>query len=216
MKLLSRLCIFVMLFLFSQDVLALQIVYPKEGQIVEAGSKLTVIVKADTGEEWEKVLIAIFPMSYNPLTKEYTNDIEIQADVLGEINFSILAYDKTGKKIKLTRNLLAKMPPNVVLQSILVSEDLMVLYTAPTDMNPADKEKIESDQVSVAGVYSDGVNRPITSSAIGTTYASSDGKIVVVDSEGRVTAKGIGRAKITVRNGKYSAEVKVIVKPYKK
>ena len=56
----------------------------------------------------------------------------------------------------------------------------------------------------------------MTPSSNGTTYASSDQNVVTVDKEGKVTAQGIGEAKIIVRNGKYSAEVKVVVKAYKK
>lgn len=59
------------------------------------------------------------------------------------------------------------------------------------------------------GVYSDGVNRNITASASGTTYQSSNEKIVTVSPEGRVTARGLGAAKITVKNGNYSSIVDI-------
>jgi hypothetical protein len=51
---------------------------------------------------------------------------------------------------------------------------------------------------------------------MGTTYSSSDGKIVKIDSEGKVTPQEIGKATITARNGKFSANVTVFVEPYKK
>jgi len=92
----------------------------------------------------------------------------------------------------------------------------MILYKAPADLNPDDKKTLEERQITVAGIYSDGFNRQITSSSMGTTYTSSDEKIVKVDSEGKVTPQALGTANITIRNGKYSATVKVIVKPYKK
>jgi hypothetical protein len=200
----------------AQPVWALSIISPQENQVFYAGSRVDVIVKPDAGEKWEKVLLAIYPMSFNILSGEYKETIEIPADELGIITITVLAADATGREVELRRNIISKMPPNVVLQSIMVGEDLIVLYIAPSGSSPEDKQRIESDEISVAGIYSDGVKRLITPSAMGTTYISSDGKIVTVDAEGRLTAKGLGRAKITVRNGKFSAEVKVVVKPYKK
>jgi hypothetical protein len=153
-------------------------------------------------------------MSYNAQTQDYRQEIEIPEDEIGDIDFSIVAYNMTGQKTKLVRHLFVKLPPNVTMQSIVAGDDLMVLYMALSGSSPEDKDRIETDQISVAGIYSDGVKRLITSSAMGTTYASSDEKIVTVDSGGKLTAKGLGRAKITVRNGKYSAEIKIVVKPY--
>jgi hypothetical protein len=81
--------------------------------------------------------------------------------------------------------------------------------------DPNDVRISETESIGVGGTYSDGVERNITASSKGTTCASSDAKIVTVDADGNVTAQGIGDATINVRNGKYSATVKVVVKPYK-
>jgi len=195
--------------------MALQIVSPKEGEVVFAGSKVTLIIKPAVGEEWEYVLYGLDTLSYEPLTQDYRATLTIPANLSGYQELSVTALDKYGKETEIKRNILVKLPLNVVLQGIRVGEDIMVLYIAPPDSTPEDKQRIESDEISVAGLYSDGVNRSITPSTMGTTYASSDEKIATVDSEGKLTARGLGRVKITVRNGKYSAEVKVVVKPYK-
>ncbi len=200
--------------LFTHNVWALTIISPKEGQVVYQGDKLTVIVKPDSGEKWEEVLLDIYPMSYNILTNEYKEEIEIPEDETGMIDFDVLAYDKSGNKVKLTRNLFVKLPPNVVLQGIGVDPDFMVVYKLPPESDPKDIQKYEFRQIGVGGIYSDGVQRYITSSTDGTTYTSSNEQVVTVDKEGKVSAKGIGKAIITVRNGKYSATVDVVVKPY--
>jgi hypothetical protein len=90
----------------------------------------------------------------------------------------------------------------------------MAIRKVPQGSNLVDVSKIETRQLGVAGIYSDGVSRQLTSSAMGTTYTSSDEKVTTVSPEGKATAQGLGTATITVRNGKYSATVKVVVKPY--
>ncbi|GBE05313.1 bacterial Ig-like domain [bacterium BMS3Abin10] len=200
--------------LFPHELYALTIVSPSEGQVVYQGDRLTVIVKPDTGEDWKEVLIEVVPMSYNFLTNEYKAEIEIPRDeTTGIISFSVAGYDKGGKEFLLERSLFVKMPPNVVLQSILV-DDYKTLFKLPPGSSPEEMQRIESRQLHVFGIYSDNVNRELTSSASGTTYTSSNEQVVTVSPEGKVTAQGIGKAKITVRNGNFSAMVDVVVKPY--
>lgn len=213
MKILMRIIVVLIMSLFAHNVWALTIVSPKEGQVVYQGDRLTVIVKPETGEDWKEVLIEIVPMSYNFLTKEYKAEIEIPREKTGVINFYVLAYDKSGKEIELKRSLFVKMFPNVVLKSIII-DDYEVMYKLPSGSSPEEVERVETNQLYFQGMYSDGVKRKIASSASGTTYTSSDVTIVKVDTEGKMTAQGIGRAKITVKNGNHSATVIVVVKPY--
>ncbi len=200
---------------FTGVVFALQIISPQEGQIVYQGERLTVIVKPDPGENWEEVLLSIYPMSYNILKGVYEEEIEIPIDRTGNLDFRVFAYDKSGTKVKLTRNLFVKMPPNVVLQTIMVNKEYMLLYKLPAGSSPDDMRRIESRQLHVDGMYSDGVERDLTLSASGTTYTSSNEKIVTVSPDGKVTAQGLGGAKVTVRNGKYSTQVDIEVVPYR-
>ena len=215
MKRLFEIMLLVLFLYLTADIsYALTIISPTDGQIVYQGDRLTVIVKPDTGEKWEEVVIDIYPMSYNILTGDYREEIEIPEDQKGNIDFNVLAYDKAGKKVKLTRNIFVKMRPNLVLQSIRV-DDYKTLFKLPAGSSPEEMQKVESRQLRVDGIYSDGVERDLTSSSAGTTYTSSNEKIVTVNSEGKMKAQGIGEAKITVRNGKYSAQVDVVVKPYR-
>ncbi|MBI3995959.1 MAG: Ig-like domain-containing protein [Nitrospirae bacterium] len=74
----------------------------------------------------------------------------------------------------------------------------------------------QNRQLYISGLYSDGVDRDVE----GTTYVSSDERVVVVDTRGLATAKAVGTAKITVTNGPHKlvidVEVEDIVKPRKK
>jgi len=199
----------------SNVAISLTIVQPTEGQIVNQGDKLKVIVHPNAEEKWDKVLIEVFPMQYDALSNTYNANVEIPRDETGNVDIVIKAFNNSGKKLIVKRTIFVKMPPNVVLESISV-DDLMILYKAPAELNSDDKKTFEVRQITVAGIYSDGFSRQIPSSSWGTTYTSSDEKIVTVDSEGKVTPQTLGTATITVKNGKYSKTVKVIVKPYNK
>jgi hypothetical protein len=53
----------------------------------------------------------------------------------------------------------------------------------------------------VVGNYPDGTQRDLTSAAAGTTYVSSNNKVLTVDVDGNVKAVGFGTAVVTVFNG---------------
>lgn len=72
----------------------------------------------------------------------------------------------------------------------------------------------QNKRLHVDGIYSDGVKREeLSSAAAGTTYTSTDEKVVTVDRDGLVTAQGFGTARITIKNGKYQTTVEATVKP---
>ncbi len=57
-----------------------------------------------------------------------------------------------------------------------------------------------AERIAVVGNYPGGVQRDLTSSASGTTYKSSNTKVITVDTEGNVSAAGFGTAVVTVSN----------------
>ncbi|MBI5103032.1 MAG: Ig-like domain-containing protein [Nitrospirae bacterium] len=199
----------------AEYVFALTIISPNNGQIVNQGDKVQAIVKPDAGEKWEKVQLDIYPMSYSIFTNDYREEILIPYSEIGLIDFSILAYDKTGREIELKMSLFVKLPPNVVLEG-LSADRYKTLYKRLSDQSSPAIQGSETRQLHVYGTYSDKVERDLTSSASGTTYTSSNEKIVIVSPEGKITSQGLGTAKIIVRNGKYSAHVDIVVEPYKK
>lgn len=203
-------------FLIFSVALGATIEYPIEGQQVDAGSWITVVVKPAPGEQWENFIVGFKPFEYDSVNKEYKLSIQVPNDVLGyRDDLRVYGLDKSGNEVELKRGVFVKLPPNVVLKSILPNKDYMLLYKLPAGSDPGDVKRIESRQLTVKGVYSDGVKRNITASAHGTTYTSSNENIVTVSPEGKVTAQGLGEAKIIVKNGTYSAKVEIDVKPYR-
>ncbi len=210
------------IFLLSVPSLAAILIFPKENEQVYAGSWITVIVKPDPGEQWQGFVLGFKALEYDSFSKVYKTNIQVPNDVLGyRDDLRVLGVDKDGNEVELKRRVFVKLPPNVVLQKIVAGSKvvsgstLVLLRKMPEGSSPTDIENYEKAELSVYGNYSDDVERDLTSSSSGTTYTSSDEKVATVDKEGKVTAQGIGKAKITVKNGKYSAMVDVIVKPYK-
>jgi len=195
---------------------ALEISSPVENQAFTAGDALSVVVKPSPNEQWIAVIYGINKMDYDSLTGSYKIEIKIPPSLLGPQILTVTGVDKNGNELEANRSILVKLPPDVVLRSIVVGTKFMGLRKLPPDNTFIDAENIETRQLGVAGIYSDGIQRYIVSSSAGTTYTSNDERVVTVDSEGKVTAHGVGKAKITVKNGKFSATVDVIVKPYVK
>jgi hypothetical protein len=215
-KILTLIFIMVNLLFIYQSASALTITSPKENEIVYAGSQMTVIAKPDAGEEWISVSLGIDPMTYNPFTKEYKITVLVPKDYSGYYdNLFVFAADRNNKSIQLRRTIFVKLPPNVTLQGIVAGNNSGGKSVLPLGSKAVDIENYETEQLSVHGQYSDDVTREITSSASGTTYTSSNEKVVTVSSEGKVTAHEIGEANITVRNGKYNETIKVKVKQFK-
>ncbi len=69
----------------------------------------------------------------------------------------------------------------------------------------------ETMQLTVNASMSDGTTEDITSSEKGTEYQSDDPSVVTVDSEGFVTAVGVGKAKVVVNIGLISDEIEIEV-----
>jgi len=194
---------------------ALQIVAPKEGDIVEAGAQFSLRIKPDQNEEWLHVVYGLSELSYNPLFGEYRETVRIPKELFGQKELLVVAIDKFGKETRLKRTVFVKLPLNVVLQSIEVNPSFILLEKMPAGSAPDDVSAYSTKKLRVNGIYSDAVKRKLSSSAAGTTYVSGNDKVATVDTEGLITAQDIGETTITVRNGKYSTTVKVIVKPYK-
>ena len=70
-------------------------------------------------------------------------------------------------------------------------------------------------QIYTIGVYSDGVERDIRDAGSGTTYSTSNEKIVIVNSDGLATAVGPGETHIIVINGNQKLVMNAVVRPKK-
>jgi hypothetical protein len=69
------------------------------------------------------------------------------------------------------------------------------------------------EHINVRGTYADGIVRNVGRLDLGTSFHSSDPRVVKVDGEGFLTAGVPGRAVVTVKNGLLSKVVPVDVRP---
>jgi len=145
----------------------------------------------------------------------YVLTFAIPAEFTGSDTLVATAKFADGTIIEKEVEIQIVLPSNIVLSGISVDPTRILLQKLPLESDPNKVRAYENRGIGVGGVYSDGIEREITASANGTTYTSSNEKVVTVDAEGNVKAQGLGAATINVRNGKYNATVKVVVKPYK-
>lgn len=195
-------------FLFPNLASAFTIVSPKEGTQILTGTSVKVQVRADAGEQLSEVKMLLAEdedFQWNPLTGFYEKTIKSSVKKPGPKKIQVTAMDNQGNVYQAEVEVIVILPPTVTLQGIRIRDDHKYLF-----METDDKEKIR-----VYGQYSDGVERDVSTSATGTTYISSDEKIAVADSNGRVTALAPGTAKITIKNGDKQIIVDVVVKAKK-
>lgn len=195
--------------------LAFEIIKPTSGSIFKPGDKVIVELKTEPNENLKGVLFYTIEMrdSEFDLSPPYNFEFTVPADFSGTGTIVADGKSQDGSHIESKIQIKIVLPENIVLNKMIVEPPMIFLRKVPEGTQGA--HFYEEKQLDVEGLYSDGIKREVTYSASGTTYASSDDAIAKVDSEGKVTAQGIGRAKITVKNGNFSATVDVIVKPYK-
>ena len=196
----------------------LQIISPKVGAVFYAGDTVTIKIKQDSGENIKMVFLGALKTAKGTMltSPPYQYVFSIDKDFIGTETILANARLDNNKVIEARVDIQVVLPSNIALAGIRTGPNPVCLYKMPQNSNPNDIRIFETKSMAVSGTYSDGIKREITGSTSGTTYTSSDEKVVTVDKEGKVTAQGLGKAKITVRNGKFSAMVDVVVKPYKK
>jgi hypothetical protein len=202
---------------FSSLALGLTITEPKPSTIFHSGDNVTVKLKTAPGENPVAVycLALHLPFSAISISPPYEFTFTIPSSFTGADTIVAEAKFSDGTIVESKVQIQVVLPSDIVLKSISASPTYILLQKLPAGSDQNEIIAYETDSLAVGGIYSDGVKREITSSSSGTIYTSSDEKVVSVSLEGEVTAQGIGTTTIIVRNGKYSAPVKVVVKPYK-
>jgi hypothetical protein len=199
------------------DSWAFTITEPKQGSVFYSGNKVTVRAEPSSGENISSVYFAVPQMGKGTIDfiPPYEFSFNIDADFVGGETIMADAKLSNTTHVQAQVQIIVVLPPNVILQGIEVHPNPVFLYKLSYGSDPNDVRIFEVKSLGVGGKFSDGIQRQITSPTSGTIYTSSNEKVATVSPEGKVTAQGIGTAKITVRNGNYSAQVEVIVDPYK-
>ncbi|MBI4697770.1 MAG: Ig-like domain-containing protein [Nitrospirae bacterium] len=202
---------------FASTCWGFTITQPKQGTVFHPGDTVTVKTEIASGEQIKAVVFAVSEIGkgIGDLWPPYEYVFTIDPEFVGTAEILAIAKLENGTGIQAKIQITVVLPSNIRLTGIEVDPNPVFLYKMLPNSDPNDVRIFETKQLGVGGMYSDGIERGLTSSASGTTYTSSDESIVKVDKEGKMTAQGIGKAKITVMNGKFSKTVDVIVKPYK-
>lgn len=201
-----------LLMLGIQNVLAIEITEPTEDAKFEIGTTIRIIVKPQPGENWNAVYFGFDALTYDAIQNVFTRELTIKNNMkIGYSTLKVLAI-KNGQETELTRRVEIVLPTNVKLTSIDVYPSSVFLTKLPQGSDPKRIIALETENLSIAGVYSDGVRREISSSPPDTTYVCSNESVVTVDSNGKLTAQGVGTANITVKVGDLKALIRVNVK----
>src|SRR5574340_1210066 len=169
-----------MLHVFAFDVVALEIVSPRERQLIEIGSMLRIVVKPQPGENIAEVVAGLDEIPFDKTQGAFVKDILIAQEMTPtEIAFEVKALTTNGQVITLgPRKIYLQLAAGVVLQAIdiLDSQKTLFMYANIGEIM----------HIYVDGVYSDGVIRRINNPKTGTTFTSSDVEVVTVSATGDV------------------------------
>lgn len=101
----------------------------------------------------------------------------------------------------------------LLINVVPVDLPVSIQVTDPVRMVATSGAGSPQEHINVRGTYADGTVRDVGRQELGTSFHSSDPRVVAVDGQGFLTAAAPGRAVVTVRNGAHSKRVPVDVRP---
>lgn len=184
---------------------AVEIVSPKDGDVIPIGSEVVIQVKASPGDDIVRVYLSHSEeaMKHNDQTGFFEQRIKLRGDTLGAVPIEVRSIN--SKDVVSTASVVVhvSLPPVMPLISLRIHADQRRLVL----------EGIGERQVlQVIGEFSDGTVRFVSKGTFGTTYQSGNEEVVTVDANGLVTAVGFGETTIQVRNGERAAKALIIVR----
>ena len=185
---------------------AVEIVSPKDGEVVPIGSELVVQVQASPGDDIDRVYLSHSDehMKYNDKTGFFEQRIKLRGDALGPVPIEVRSQNSKGVISTAHVTVHVNLPPVLPLISLRIHAEQRKLVLEVIG---------EKRDLQVIGEFPDGTVRIISRSVFGTTYQSRNDKVASVDANGVVTAVGAGETTIVVRNGERETQAKVVVRP---
>lgn len=182
---------------------ALVVESPAQGHVARPGSYVKVKMQLDSAVTASRVslLIATWEelISYVDELPPYEFVLPIEKKWSGPMRVMYSAQSPRGKVLG-SGELVINVVPSEQPVSIAVTDPVrMVAGSHPVP------------HINVRGTYADGTVRDIGRADLGTTFQSSDPRVVAVDGEGFLTGGVAGSAVVTVRNGNLSQVVPVEV-----
>jgi len=208
------LCVITWLFCFfghsASEVSGFSIIDPLPTARVEAGSIIRVTVDTDNPDTLAGIMFTAYGDRGRLLGGNFVIPppfqwiVQLPPDYMGPA--TIYATGTTlgqqmGSSPQAKITLYITLPSTVTLQSMTLHEDQKLIIMRP----------YASRTLAVFGLYNDGVERNITAGKSGTTYASSNNTVAVVDANGTITARSSGKVQITAKNGNKEDTVSVVV-----
>jgi len=185
---------------------AVEIVSPKDGDIVPIGAEIVIQVQPSPGDDIDRAYLAQSDehMKHNSQTGFFEQKIKLRGDSLGPV--AIEVWSKNSKGIMSTARVTVhvNLPPVLPLLSLRIHADQRRMVLEGIG---------ERQDLQVIGEFPDGTVRFVSRSAFGTTYQSRNEEVAQVDANGVVTAVGIGETTIIVRNGERETQSRVEVRP---
>lgn len=180
---------------------------PAQGTIVRPGSRVLVKIRPDpalkvarvsllmsTGQELISFVDEVAPYDFPiPVDPQWSGPMRIVCSVL-------------SRRDKLLSS--GELMINVVPQDLPVS----IAATDPVQLVAGRGRSHPPQHINVRGTYADGSVRDVGRSELGTTFQSSDPRVVAVDGQGFLTPGVAGSAVVTVKNGHLSEQVPVQVR----
>jgi len=202
--------LFLALFLLPSNSYGLAITSPKDGASFKEGDTLDLIAEltSDDPELIESVSFIVSgienacPSAVRTHPK-YKCRITLPPGSPRRISIMAYAVTSVGPKDSQDVNINVTLPSSITLQSLKSDMGNRYFFS----------KLAQKRQIYAKGIYSDGVERDLRLGQAGTTYVSSNEKVVIVNADGLATAVAAGTAQITVRNGDKKLVLDVVVKP---
>ena len=184
---------------------AVEIVSPKDGEVVSIGSELVLQVQPSPGDDIDRVYLAHSEehMKYNDKTGFFEQRIKLQGNTLGPVPIEVRSKNSKGVISTAVVTVHVNLPPVLPLISLRIHAEQRKLVLDAV----GGKQELQ-----VIGEFPDGTVRVISRAVFGTTYQSRNEQVASVDANGVVTAVGVGETIIVVRNGEKETQTKVVVR----
>jgi hypothetical protein len=170
---------------------------PEAGTVYSPGDTVHVVVSAPENATAVFAALSDYPFTVDD-SPPFAMDITVPQKSLGETPIVVVGWD--NNEIIGTASTTVTVTTTATVTSLKVWPD-SVLYLRANDKVP----------FVVHGVFSDGVERDITTSQCGTAYATTDSSVATIDSNGVLTAKVPGYCSVIVSNC-VSMQIPVLVR----
>jgi hypothetical protein len=174
---------------------------PAAGSSVPPGVPIQVTVTPSGGFVPSRVLVTSSYDAKEVTSAPFVATLEVPPEAIGEMRLRAAAFNASNE-LATSAEIRVSVLPAATLTSIGVPLQRIYLFSPP-----------DRTQLTVTGHFSDGVDRDVSLSSLGTTYAVSDPGVLEIDADGMITSRAVGITVVHVANGALKADAIVQVKP---